>query len=83
MGVRSAVGYEAPRYEIPEQVFAANNEPDTGTCWNCAHALEVRMGGKVYLICAAEHDEHGGLDACECDESTRDCKDWAYYDVQS
>lgn len=83
MGAKSAVGYEAPRYEIPEQVLLANDEPATGACWNCTHALEVRIGGKVHLICAAEHDKHGGLDAYECDESTRDCKDWVDYDVQS
>lgn len=60
------------------------DEPETGSCWNCDHMVEVRLGGKVYQLCVKERDRHNGGetgDVYEVDGSTRNCEDWDAYDA--
>ena len=64
-----------PRYEIPWQVYQ-EDEPLTGSCWNCCHAVEVKLGGKTYLLCVLARDSDAYGDVTECDPNTRNCPDW-------
>ena len=53
-----------------------DDEPDTGSCWNCGHACNVLLGRKLYDLCALKRDDgtHGELEFC--DPSIRDCESW-------
>lgn len=55
------------------------NEPDTGSCWNCDHMVEVTLDGKVYPLCVRERDNGSSGDVYEADPTTRDCEGWDDY----
>lgn len=65
-----------PRYAEPTWQELDDSEPKTGACWNCGHAVEVRIGGKTYLLCVRERDESASGDVFECDPAERDCMGW-------
>lgn len=56
-----------------------DDEPDTGSCWNCDHMVEVRLGGKVYQLCVRERDNGSRGDVYEADPTMRNCEDWDGY----
>lgn len=62
-----------PRYEIPD---FTDEEPATGSCWNCGHMVEVKLGGKTYSLCVANRDHEGAGDVCEALPETVECHDW-------
>lgn len=58
-----------------------DDEPETGSCWNCDHMVEVRLGGKVYQLCVKERDISAAGDVTVVDDGIRDCTDWEDFDA--
>lgn len=55
------------------------DEPETGSCWNCDHMVEVRLGGKVYQLCVKRRDNGERGDVEEADFGIRNCEGWDDY----
>ena len=55
------------------------DEPETGSCWNCDHMVEVSIGGKTYQLCVKERDISAAGDVEVADPTTRNCEDWDDY----
>lgn len=65
-----------PRYAEPTWAELAQSEPTTGTCWNCGHMVEVKLGGKTYSLCVERRDSEGSGDLMECGPDIIECKEW-------
>lgn len=67
----------SPRYEIPWQVYAEDDsEPEFGSCWNCEHMIDIRIGDDYYMLCVHERDMKGSGDVIVCDGDVRECPNW-------
>lgn len=53
--------------------------PRTGSCWNCDHMAEVRMGDGIspwHQFCVAHRDDGSRGDIMEVGPEVTDCDGW-------